>query len=115
MFETLTIISNDHDVAMGRAQEAHEFGLEPCRVLVFVDENRVILTAQIGGGVCLFHEESVCEQEEIIVVKALLGPFRVVEEPMQGHNGAGVWAVLWKGFFQRVCDGGHVVGRVTKE
>ena len=108
----LCVIAHDENVLVCGAQVADKFSLETCRVLVFVDQNGAVAMRQAGGIVGVFREYPMNEEEEIVVIESLLGPFGIAKEAMQGFDRCGVGAVVGKMLFDRLLDRGHAVGGV---
>ena len=95
---------------MRDTEEPDEFSLQPGRVLVLINEYGLVPSDKPGGSFGLFHEQTMDEEEEVVVVEPLLCPFGIVKETMQLFNLGRIGFVLRVDPGDRVGDRGHAIG-----
>ena len=64
----LRVVADDHHVAVFDGEQIDDLGLQPVRVLIFVDENVLKLLGVKIGDLRLFDEQPLPVQQQIVVI-----------------------------------------------
>ena len=94
----MSVIADDHQVAVLGAQRAENLGLQRVRVLILVDQDMLELGRCVLTGGCL--AESAPEEEQVVVIQDVLCPLaaRVLAE--NRADAAGVLGAPREGVLQ---------------
>lgn len=111
----LGIIADDHDVSMIAAQQLHDGGLDPCRILIFIHEDRLILMAKAGACRLAKAQEFIEQEEQVVVVESMLLPFALGIAAIERRELWGVGFHPWIGGGDDVGDGFQRIGDTTEE